>query len=843
MVESPARSGASPPRRNPGLAASTVHCHVEGFSGLEVRGWAYDGSRPDEPVALHLIVDGQEVGQVVCTETRHDVAAACGCPPERVGFRHLLPDALLDEKAHRMTMRDRAGRPVALTIDGTSSPHVDFTLESRPRVRSCVDGVRQGAFKGWVLRSDRGGPMRGDCVIRVVCDGAVIGHARANRHRADVARALSAPAACGFEFVPPASVRRGCAQRYQFFLVPEGIELEDSPYTTRLVDDAQEARLLELVDAVDRLHRELTWLRREIRELLPEPRHTLASYDAWLRRYAPALRRRVEAARDPAAPEPLVSVLCPVYRPRLAEFRATVESVLAQTWRNWELILVDDGSGDAELTALIERLVAGEPRVRALPSRENRGISGATNRAIRAARGEWVAFLDHDDLLADVALECAMAAARDGSVQVLYSDEDKVDEAGFFEEPALKPDWNHRLALGVNYVCHLLIVRRDALDRAGPLDGGMDGAQDHDLVLRLAETVPEGAIRHVPEILYHWRKTAASTASDLSTKRYAVDAGVAAVSAHLARLGRPAEVSSRGATTLYDVRWRLAARPPVTVIVPFRDQLEMTGECLECLLGRTRYPALDVILVDNWSTAEGLDRFARSAARHSNVRVMRVEEPFNYSRLNNLAAAETNAELLVFMNNDLFVENEGWLEAAVGEAAADPRAAVVGGRFAYPSGTLQHAGIALGLGGVAGHLHVGVPRDEGGYAGRASLAQELSAVTGAGMLVRHRVFDEVGGFDEEALQVAFNDVDLCLRVRAAGYKVLYTPDFRAVHRESASRGDDERPSQETRFFLETETMKARWGDALTRDPFYSKHFWLDGQPFNDLVQPERTDRA
>ena len=814
---------------------------MDAFETFELRGWAYDRSNPAVPAVLHLIVDGQEIGHVACTEERRDVhaAGAAGIGAERVGYRFPLPDALLDGAPHRLTVRDRWRRPVALATSGGQHPHVDFAIQLLPQVSSFVDGARHGSFEGWVLRSDRGGPMRGDCVVRVECDGATIGHTRANRYRVDVAKALSAVPNCGFQFEPPSSARRSCAQTFRFFLTPENVELENSPYVTRLVSDAHEARLLDLVETVDRMHREMTRLRREIRELAPQPRYTVATYDGWFRRYGPALRRRVEAARTPGQPEPLVSVLCPVYRPRAEEFRAALESVLAQTWRNWELILMDDGSKDAGLTAMMEGFAAADPRVRIVSRRRNGGISAATNAALKMVRGEWVAFLDHDDLLVDVALECMMQAARDdAAVQVLSSDEDKVDPAGTFESPAFKPGWNHRLVLRVNYVCHLLVARRAALDAAGPLDSAMDGAQDHDLVLRLAERVPPEAIRHVPEVLYHWRKTAASTASHVSSKGYAVEAGRAAVAAHLARLGRPAEVASRGPNTLYDVRWTGAERPSVTVIVPFKDQLDMTRRCLGHLLGRTRYPRFDVILVDNWSTAPGLGRFVQEAGEQPAVRVLRVEEPFNYSRLNNLAASATDAEFLVFMNNDLLVENADWLDVAVGEAMADPKVAVVGGRFAYPNGTLQHAGVVLGLGGVAGHAHAGIPQDDGAYAGRAGFAQEVSAVTAAGLLIRRSVFDAVGGFDERALPVAFNDVDLCLKARAASWKVIYTPGFRAVHHESLSRGDDERPAQETRFFHESETMKERWGGLLRRDPFYSPHFALDGQPFWDLAPPD-----
>ena len=817
---------------------SPVLCYLDSFDENELRGWALDRSAPDQPVVLHIIIDRMEATQAVCTEFREDVANA-GLGSGRVGYRWEPDDKYLDGRTHRLTIRDRRRRLVALVMaDNSVQPHLDFAIKPIPHVASFVDGVRNGAFEGWVMRSDRGRPARGNCLVRVSCDGAPIGFARANRYRGDVAKALSAEPNTGFQFAPPDGYRKGYPQEFRFHLMPDEIELMNSPITTQFITDAHESRLTEIVDHVDRLHREITTLRRQIRELMPKPRLSIATYEAWYAAYAQALSKRVAAGRTEGAPQPLVSIVCPVYRPGLREFEAAVQSVLAQTWTNWELVLVDDGSKTPELTALIGRLCKADSRIKAFARRKNGGISDATNDALKAATGDWIAFFDHDDLLVDVAVECMMAAAaRRPGCQVVYSDEDKVDAGGRFLDPAFKPAWNHRLMLGVNYVCHLLMVRREALDAAGPLDRKMNGAQDHDLILRLAEAVPPAQIVHVPEILYHWRITANSTASDMGAKPYAIKAGADAVRNHLQRLGRPAEVTSRGNITLYDIRWQLPRRPAVTVVIPFKDQLDMTEQCVDRLLGITRYDALDILLVDNWSTAAGHEAFVGRVCADERVRMMRVEEPFNYSRLNNLAAASTQAEFLVFMNNDMVVSNDDWLEQAMGEALADDRVAVVGGRFSYPNGTLQHAGVALGIGGVAGHVHVGIPDTEGGYAGRASFAQEMSAVTAAGMLIRHSVFDAVGGFDERDLAVAFNDIDLCLKVRQAGHRVVYTPEFRAVHHESLSRGDDERPVQERRFFQESELMKERWGDLLDNDPFYNKHFSRDRQAYYDLNDP------
>ena len=356
-------------------------------------------------------------------------------------------------------------------------------------------------------------------------------------------------------------------------------------------------------------------------------------------------------------------------------------------------------------------------------------------------------------------------------------------------------------------------------------------------MLRLSERLKPIEIHHVPEILYHWRITIGSTAGSESNKSYAIAAGMLAVSEHLDRLGRPAVITSVEGKTVYKATWKIALEPSVTIIIPFRDQIATTERCLNAVLSLTDYKNYDIILLDNWSTAPELARLQRTTSKFKKVRLIRVDEEFNYSRLNNLATAETNAEYYMFMNNDLFVTEAGWLRAVVNEAIVDPSVGAVGGKFYYPDGTIQHAGVVTGIGGVAAHVHVGLRAGEPGYCVRALFAQELSAVTGAGMLVRSNAFRQIGGFDANNLPVAFNDIDLCLKLRQAGYKVIWTPDFVAEHHESLSRGADDRPEKEARFFDEVEIMKERWGEALTHDPFYNPKFALDRPSFFDLIDP------
>ncbi|MEJ1979383.1 MAG: glycosyltransferase family 2 protein [Acetobacteraceae bacterium] len=821
-----------------------MHCVVEAVADGVVTGWAFDPAHRGSPPVFYAIVDGQQVGEVICNGDRSDLTEL-GAAGQTAGFTFVIPRELLDGATRRLEFRDAYRRHLRMHVEGRPASSCDFSHVWRPQVKGFVDGPRGGAFEGWLLQTDpETGKLQGGCMIRVTCNEMTVGHVRANRYRGDVAKILASDPNCGFQFIPPPSVRRGYPQQFRFYFMPGDIELDNSPFTTSFVEDQGEAALLELSESVDRLHVELTRIRRKLRELLPQPSFTTATYDAWFRLYEPALEQHVVATRPApgALAEPLVSIVCPVYRPRLADFRAAIQSVIAQTYTNWQLVIVDDGSKDAALTAEIAAFAAADPRIEAYPQAKNGGISAATNAALRRARGAWVAFFDHDDLLTTPAIECMVRAAAASGARLLYSDEDKVDAAGNFSEPAFKPDWNYRLQLGVNYVCHLLFVERALLDETGPLNTVYNGAQDHDLILRLSERVPPDRIHHVPEVLYHWRLTAASTASDVSAKPYAIDAGIACVSEHLKRMGRPAKVSSLIGITTYDVKWLYSNEPSVEIIIPFKDEITTTRRCVESILKHTKYRKYTITLVDNWSTSVEAAAFEREMKKLKRIRMLRVEEPFNYSRINNLAAQGSAAEFLLFMNNDLFVEGENWLRNTVNEALADDSVAIVGGKFVYPNRTIQHAGVVLGIGGVAGHAFTGVPEDELGYGGRIVFTQEYSAVTAAGMLMRTKVFREVGGFDEVGLTVAFNDIDLCLKARAAGYKVIWTPGFQAEHHESLSRGNDERPMQEARFFHEVQLMIERWGARLTHDPFYNKNFSFDRQPFFDLAPPTQAAR-
>lgn len=813
--------------------AQTIVCVVDQVDVGSLTGWAFDPTHPEEPVRLHFVVDGIEVGKAVCDLLRGELGAAGF--PVKLGFRMPIPEQFVDGRRHRLELRARQypRAPLSFVYNGQLRQFLEFSEGVRPAVWSRVDDVEGAAIVGWVLRESPSGDLRGGDTVMLLCPEELVGYAKADRYRPDVAGERNADAFCGFRFVLPTRYRRPRPQTFRILLLPERIELSGSPIVTSFIQDVQARKAAELMETIERLEKDIGDVRRLAKNLLPQAPYTVDEYEEWARLYFDGLRARTPAPRT----DSLISILCPTYCPLLSDFTAAVESVIAQTYANWELIIVDDGSRRPDLRAQMRAFAARDPRIRVISRRSNGGISRATNTALAAARGAWVVFFDHDDVLVDVALQTMLAYAESTSAHLLFSDEDKIDAKGHLTEPHFKPDWNHRLLLGNNYLGHLVMTRREILTRIRPLNPEYDGAQDHDLLLRLTEVVEAQQIRHVPEVLYHWRKAGGSTAASLRAKPYAIEAGLAAVRGYIERRGCPAVVSNLCDSTLYRVSWQFEAEPRIAIVVPFKDAAAETRRCISALLETTGYPNFRILLVDNWSTEPDSLALVNEVTGDKRVQVLRVEEQFNYSRLNNRAIAETDAEFVVLHNNDVFHSDPHWLRRLLNEALWDSQVAIVGAKLLYASGSVQHAGVVLGLMGVAGHLHNGFPGDAPGYAGRAILTQEMSAVTGACMLVRRSVFREMGGLDE-ALAVAFNDVDFCLRARAAGYKVIFAADCVAEHRESLSRGADDQPLKEARFRDECRLMQERWGELLQRDAYYSRHFDLDGEPLRDLRDPE-----
>ena len=556
-----------------------------------------------------------------------------------------------------------------------------------------------------------------------------------------------------------------------------------------------------------------------------------------------AIAAHVGRMTDP----PTISLVMPVYATEPRFLREAIGSVKAQLYPHWELCIADDASPGEETWALLEAEAAGEPRIKLTRRPVNGHISAASNSALALARGAFVAPMDHDDLLAPNALyEIAAELEAHPDTDLLYSDEDKIDAEGRRGEPHFKTGWNPELLLGQNMVKHLCVVRRPLVEQVGGFREGFEGSQDYDLALRLAEVIPPGRIRHVPAILYHWRQGAgAGSFSETELERCA-DAARRAVAEHLARTGAAGAVVEplpKAPAYLEVKRPAATPAPLVSVIVPTRDRPGLLKRCVAGVLEKTDYQPLELIIVDNDSVEPETKALFRKWEKDPRVRILPAPGPFNYSAINNAAAAQARGEILLLLNNDVAVIEPDWLTHMVAQAVR-PEVGAVGARLLYADGRVQHGGVILGVGGggnphVAGHLYSGARSMEKSYFNHLRLARNVSAVTAACLALRRNVFDEVGGFDDQALAVAFNDVDLCLKIGAAGYQLIWTPLATLYHLESASRGSDETAAALGRFRSEIEVMRRRWGPVLDADPFYGPNFDKEHVDYRLATPPGR----
>jgi glycosyltransferase involved in cell wall biosynthesis len=552
-------------------------------------------------------------------------------------------------------------------------------------------------------------------------------------------------------------------------------------------------------------------------------------YERWIKSREPSAADLDRQRKTHLSLEPLISIIVPVYRTPLAFLTAMIESVLAQTYSNWQLCLVDGGSNDSVLHSVLESHAYRDSRVVIKHLTENRGIAGNTNAALELATGEYVAFLDHDDTLAPFALyEVANAIGLHPDADLLYSDEDKIDEEGHHRHaPFFKPAWSPETLRSHNYICHLAVHRHELVRRLGGIRAGFDGSQDHDLILRVTERCRQ--IVHIPQVLYHWRDHSASTARHATVKPEAAEAGRKAVREHLHRLGLVGEVEDNPRKFGFQVKYPLPRRPLVSILIPSKDAQPTLEACLKSL-ERSAYRDFEVLVIENNSTEKATFDYYRQLASKPEVRVLTWDGPFNYAAINNWGAAQARGEVLLLLNNDTEAINPDWMERML-EHAIHEEVGGVGAKLFFPDGTIQHAGVVVGLGGVANHGHQGFPAEDPGDRARLFVTHNVSAVTAACLMLRKDVFDSVEGFDER-FAVAFNDVDLCLKIRARGKYLIWTPFAQLWHHESKTRGREDTPDKKKRFAGEIKLFYEKWGDFIAAgDPYYNPNLSLSDLNF------------
>lgn len=526
------------------------------------------------------------------------------------------------------------------------------------------------------------------------------------------------------------------------------------------------------------------------------------------------------------------SVLVPLYNTPDSFLKAMIESVQAQTYKNWELCLADGSdSGHSFVGEICKKYADGDRRIKYEKLERNLGISENTNACIRMATGEYIALFDHDDLLHPSALYEVMRAICEHGADFIYTDENTFsEEPRDAYNPHFKPDFSPDTLRSYNYICHLSAFSRELLDSVGYFRSEYDGSQDYDLILRLTEKAKK--VFHIRKILYYWRAHKNSVAQDVGAKPYTVTAAKKALAAHLERCGLKGEVLDSSVPTTYHIKYEIDGNPLISVIIPNKDHTDDLEVCLKSLYEKSSYKNFEVIIVENNSTEkETFEYYEAIAQKHGNVKIVKWEGNFNYSAINNFGVNYAKGEFILLLNNDVEIINGSCLEEMLMFAQRKDVGAV-GAKLYYSDDTVQHAGVILGLGGTAGHAHKHFGRSHPGYMARASIAQNLSACTAACLMMRRDVFDEVGGLDEN-FEVAFNDIDLCMKIRKKGYLVVFTPYAELYHYESKSRGNDSTPEKLERFRGEIDRFKEKWQKQLDDgDPYYNPNLTLTRDDFS-----------
>jgi GT2 family glycosyltransferase len=613
-----------------------------------------------------------------------------------------------------------------------------------------------------------------------------------------------------------------------------------------------------LKDKILRMSRSTSWritsplrfLRRKFLDPFKEPlpknhksESKVRSYQNWVKQYDTITENKIISYKrivEDLKEQPLFSIIMPVFNPPRDFFEDALRSVINQTYTNWELCIADDQSTEPYVREIIEKYSNNSPNFHFHFNDSRAHISETSNNALKLAKGEFVVLMDHDDLLRPHSLlRLAQCYNKDRNIKIIYSDEDKIDESGIRSCPYFKPDWNPDLLLAQNYFCHLFCAERALIEKVGGFRKGFEGSQDWDLALRLAENVDESEIHHIPEILYHWRIHSGSVAGNINNKSYAIQSAKSAVEDHLKRTKVTANVSvTQNQFLLIDRKNHFKPQNLASIIIPTKNNYKVLKNCIKSIQEKTPQSLFELILVDNQTTDAKSLEYYEELKRIRNFSVLRYQNDFNYSAINNYAAKQAKGDILIFLNDDTEIKTENWLEELISQASRQEIGAV-GAKLLYPDGTIQHAGIILGYCTIAGEMMKGLHGDHPGQMQRANLIHNVSAVTGACLAVEKSKFQLAGGFDEVNLKIAFNDVDFCIKLYQMGFKNLFTPEVILYHHESKSRGKEDTPEKKKRFTKEINFMLNKWGELLQFDPAYNKNLSLNWQEQFEPAFPPR----
>ena len=543
-------------------------------------------------------------------------------------------------------------------------------------------------------------------------------------------------------------------------------------------------------------------------------------------------KKELRAQRNTMFPKDVkFSILVPLYNTPQKFLKRMIRTVLKQTYANWELCLADGSDVEhGDVRRICERYAKKDPRIRYQKLEKNMGISGNTNACMDMATGDYISLFDHDDLLHPAALYENMKAICEQGADFIYTDENTFhDTPSDAFCPHFKPDYAPDTLRANNYICHFTTFSRDLLEKTGKFRPECDGSQDFDMVLRLTENASK--IVHIPKILYYWRAHRGSVAENVGAKPYVIEAAKRAIRDHLQRVGLKGEVLDSMVPSMYRLRYEIEGTPLVSILIPNYEHKADLEKCLNSVYEKSTYQNFEIIVIENNITSQEIFAYYEEIKKKwNNLKVVVWDGPFNYSAINNYGAQFASGQHILLLNNDTEVISPDWIQEMLMYSQRKDVGAV-GAKLYYPDNTIQHAGLGIGLLAVAGHLHRGFERNHPGYMGRLIYAQNLSAVTAACVMIRRDVWDEIGGLDE-SFAVAFNDVDMCMRIRKAGYLIVWTPYAELYHYESKSRGLEDTQEKRKRFERELHQFRIRWAKELAGgDPYYNPRLPLDREDF------------
>jgi len=558
------------------------------------------------------------------------------------------------------------------------------------------------------------------------------------------------------------------------------------------------------------------------------------NYQLWIKNTEQKQSQEIKTITENLQIKPLISILLPTYNSNIEYLKQCIESVQNQSYTNWQLCIADDASTYTDHLKHIHQASKQDSRINFQQRKTNGHISDATNTCLSMATGDYTLLLDHDDTLPEHSLLHLVNAIQNNKhLQLIYADEDKIDDKGNRFEPHFKPEWNPDLLYSQNYIGHPVLLNTQTVKQLGGFRQGVEGSQDHDLLLRYTANLATSQIHRIPVILYHWRLHSESTAADANAKNYTTQAGIKALQDHFSNQNISVKIGPGKLPNTYRVQWPIPKQQPlVSLIIPTHNGYEILKTCITSILEKTTYQNYEILIINNQVDCHQTLNFIDTIEqKNHNIQVLKWNHPFNYSAINNYGASQANGSILGLINNDIEVITPDWLTEMVSHALR-PEIGCVGSKLYYPNNKIQHAGVILGIGGVAGHAHKYFNKEQSGYFSRLKLTQNFSAVTAACLIVRKKVFEQVNGLDQNNLPIAFNDVDFCLRIRNAGYRNIWTPYAELYHHESISRGEENTPEKQNRAMAEIQYTKYKWGSSLIKDPAYNPNLTLHYEDFS-----------